>query len=193
MQLNQCRANPDQKAVKAKTKLLLATAALLASFAFLSGIESISESMFNTRLFRPKIRDVEVSGVVKDAGTGKPVPQAHVIIVTRTEGIKPGSPCYGLVADNEGRFHASVKSAFYLSPFMSIIASAPNNNYAEIGSKAMSVQHNKLVAKNVTLLAKGLPESDKKVRYRYHTFCPGCPPGQGFTFLDDGWTPVFHD
>lgn len=79
-------------------------------------------------------------------------------------------------------------------PQMSLLASPPDDKYAEVGSKQVELYDGKIVAEDVVLRVRPLPEGSRdRPRYLYQTFCPGCPPNTNLTFIGGGWDAVFED
>jgi hypothetical protein len=129
-----------------------------------------------------------VNGVVVDAVTGATIPDAHVIIVVLPRGMDKSSQCFGVIADANGRFAAKFVSQQVLEPFLSVVASTPQDGYAEKGVRTPSIVKKIMTVTGARLETTPLtPDQTSKPRYRYTSFSVGCVGDAKVHFLNGGW------
>ena len=176
-------------------RAILVGGALCAIGVSLVVVDRFMAGMFHRSLWTSSPHEFRASGVVIDGATNEPVPQAHVIVIAWTTGIKSEKKCFGIIADDDGKFAVTQQTQESLREAMSIIASTPQDSYGEIGSNELSkpanviarIQGQLIVAENVQLKTSPLPDIWKtKTRYRYSTFAAECPSAR-ITFVGPAW------
>lgn len=153
----------------------------------LAAVVLISMAFGLNRLMRLRVRTVELSGTVVYADSGLRVPQAHVIVELWDVGIKSYSTCYGVVADDQGNFKISYRSPKLLRRQLSILASAPNDDYGVLGTKDILKNGGQIEAIDILVQVGPLAGGPEKKSYEYDHFCPGCQPRGTVVFLDGKW------
>jgi hypothetical protein len=148
--------------------------------------------IINAPIFGPHVREFHVSGVVTDGANGKPVAQARVIVVVWPNRMDAEEHCFGFVTKDDGTFDMRHTTPFSMKNKISILASSPDDGYGEVGSDGIRIVKNTLVSTDRQIKISPAPGRTKKVRYRYSTFCPGCPGAKNLKFLDKGWDIQYY-
>jgi hypothetical protein len=132
-------------------------------------------------------------GVVRSSATGAPIPHAHVIVmVYQGQYFASAQHCFGLIADEHGRFAVAKDTPYPLRHILVVKASGPGD---VIGFRAIrdATRVSGRLSESFELMLRPLTAEEKgHRRNQYHHFCPGCPP-ENLSFLDDGWDSQYRD
>jgi hypothetical protein len=139
------------------------------------------------------VREFHVSGVVTDGANGKPVAQARVIVVVWPSRMDAEEHCFGFVTKDDGTFDVRHATPFSMKRKISILVSSRDNGYGVVGSDGVKIVKNTLVSTDRQIKIYPAPDRMSKARYRYSTFCPGCPGAHNLKFLDKGWDIQYYD
>jgi hypothetical protein len=119
---------------------------------------------------------------------------AHVIIeIGTSEFMNTGRRCFGIIADDEGRFVAQKVLDYAIRPGYTVMAMSPDDLFGARHFEPPGLVSGEIVGQNVVLSLEQLPQWRRdQTRYDYENFCSDCTPGRNLEFLGDEWAARQH-
>jgi hypothetical protein len=131
---------------------------------------------------------ISISGKVLDSETGKPVPNAHVIVRYQPAGFMVDKRFFGIVADESGQF--GIRESIVLEPEFGLEfqASGAGGEYGKLSVDSPPIDDG-WIRSEVTISVKKLADPPVGSPYeRYEMFCPRGVRPRSLRFLGSGWT-----